>query len=329
MRDAVIRCGLGRRLSAFFLVLGTASLLLACGEEGGDRVAGDSPVDRYEGLPAFRRLSDEIACGGRPVTPTGFAKLAELGFDTVVSVESAVPDVDAAARYGLKTYHIPTGFGALETDGSLKIAAAAHAAVKGVYLHCDDGAARGPTAAVLAHMSRDALNIDEALTALRQAGVNESHAQLFGAVIAFKRPSKASLDEALAGVASSVPPSGVAAAMTEIQARSRRLEAWGAQDWHRPPPPGPTLGGPSPAPPPYSDLSAQEQARALASAFEGLPLPTGKASDLALFRQYRTDATMSVRLLAHALRRKEVEKADRALVRLNAACTMCHDAYRK
>ena len=106
------------------LVLGAAlvGLLGACGTGEADRTAGatstvgERPTAVLDaaglpvGLERYRRRSDRIGQGGEPHGEVAFRNLAALGYDTVVSVDGARPDVETAAKYGLRYVHGPLGY---------------------------------------------------------------------------------------------------------------------------------------------------------------------------------------------------------------------------
>src|SRR5262245_48501413 len=70
---------------------------------------GHAAVD-IVGLENLICVSERIYSGGQPQGEQAFQSLARLGVKTVVSVDGARPDVDAAHRNGLRYVHVPIGY---------------------------------------------------------------------------------------------------------------------------------------------------------------------------------------------------------------------------
>ena len=96
------------------------------------------------------KLSDNIYTGAAPSGRQTYAALVELGVRTLVGVDSARPDVEGAAAYGLRYIHIPIGYDEISTEAQLSIVAAMEAKDGPYYFHCHHGKHRGPAAAAVA-----------------------------------------------------------------------------------------------------------------------------------------------------------------------------------
>ncbi len=96
------------------------------------------------------KLSDNIYTGAAPSGRATYAALAELGVRTLVCVDSARPDVEGAAAYGLRYLHIPIGYDEISSQAQLTIVAAMEAKDGPYYFHCHHGKHRGPAAAAVA-----------------------------------------------------------------------------------------------------------------------------------------------------------------------------------
>ena len=94
-------------------------------------------------------MAERIGQGGQPAGEVAFQNLKALGFKSVLNVDGAVPDVEAAERQGLVYVHVPIGYDGIARDEALRIVKAAEMCEKPVYVHCHHGRHRGPAAAML------------------------------------------------------------------------------------------------------------------------------------------------------------------------------------
>src|SRR5262245_5214765 len=62
------------------------------------------------GLHNVFRVSERVYSGSSPDGDAGFAALEKLGVKTIISVDGAKPDAEAAGRHGLRYVHLPFGY---------------------------------------------------------------------------------------------------------------------------------------------------------------------------------------------------------------------------
>src|SRR5688572_20555590 len=60
-------------------------------------------------LPNAVRVHERVISGGLPEGDAAFAELNALGVKTIVSVDGAKPDLETAAKFGLRYVHLPHG----------------------------------------------------------------------------------------------------------------------------------------------------------------------------------------------------------------------------
>ena len=72
--------------------------------------------------------------GAEPHEDVAFAELAELGVRTVVSVDGAKPQADAARHHGLRYVHIPIGYDGVSEEAG-QVTCQARAYCRGTDLH--------------------------------------------------------------------------------------------------------------------------------------------------------------------------------------------------
>jgi protein tyrosine phosphatase (PTP) superfamily phosphohydrolase (DUF442 family) len=121
-------------------------LLIGCGRQPAaptTQAATPNP-DNLPGLHNVHRLSDKLISGSSPDGAVGFQSLKQLGVRTIISVDGAKPDVEAAKQAGLRYVHLPIGYGGVSEEQGLRLARAVHDLPGPIYLHCHHGKHRGP-----------------------------------------------------------------------------------------------------------------------------------------------------------------------------------------
>jgi hypothetical protein len=88
-----------------------------------------------KGLHNHRRWSERIGSGAQPEGEIAFRNLAALGYRVVVSVDGARPDLELAAKHGLRYVHIPIGYDGLDPGQRLAVAKAVETAEGPVFFH--------------------------------------------------------------------------------------------------------------------------------------------------------------------------------------------------
>jgi uncharacterized protein (TIGR01244 family) len=128
----------------------------------------ESPVKNYN------RASDRIATAGE-LTPAEIGLLWGLGFDAVVDVRPAAPEIIARERevaetHGLSYYHLPyTDEGVSDADLATFTALVADPRQLRILVHCQRGSRAG--AFLASYYLRVGANREFALTAGRAAGL--------------------------------------------------------------------------------------------------------------------------------------------------------------
>src|SRR5690606_22513376 len=111
----------------------------------------------------------------------GFRSLERLGVKTIISVDGAAPDVEAARARGMRYIHLPIGYDGIDHEQKLRLARAARDAMAQgpVYVHCHHGkhrsaAAAGTIAATLGWASSEAM-----IERMRVSGTSPNYAGLY------------------------------------------------------------------------------------------------------------------------------------------------------
>jgi len=134
------------------------------------------------------RVTPRLFSGSQPEGDAAFAELARLGIRTIISVDGARPDTEAARRYGLRYVHLPFGYDGVPSNRVVELTAAASLPTQ-IYVHCNHGLHRGPTAVALMCLAREDWTTEQAEAWLKQAGTAADYRGLYRAVREFQAPN--------------------------------------------------------------------------------------------------------------------------------------------
>jgi protein tyrosine phosphatase (PTP) superfamily phosphohydrolase (DUF442 family) len=269
------------------------------------------------GLPNAFRLSERLYSGAMPDGDAGFAALEHLGVRTIISVDGAQPDVDAAHRHGLRYVHMPVGYDGIPRERALQLARAVRDLPGPVYVHCHHGKHRGPTAAaaIMLCLEED-FTADAADAWLKQAGTDPHYKGLVGLPQTLQRPAPGELDNVSADFPEVAPVGPLAEIMVQIDERWGHLQALRNAGWQTP------VG--------HADLDAPHEALQLVEQFRELARSADLPDRPAAFRALLDVATTNAQTLEKCLRRPTIDgDAVEAAFRASAAaCTRCHESFR-
>ena len=260
-------------------------------------------------VPNLRRAATDVYCGGEPQGDAAFELLAELGVQTIVSVDGARPRVQAAKRHGLRYVHIPIGYDTISSHACASLARVVRECAQPIYVHCHHGRHRAPAAAAIACMVSGSHSVRDALELLEKAGTSRDYAGLWKAVAEYRNSAMTGGLPELLEVA---PVSDLASVMSEVDRNMDRLELCRQAGWN--------------PPPRQPDVEPIRLALLLREAFRELSRHSDdKAGELAgLLEQSARHAER----LEIALRRTDHVVADRLLRGLRSRCAACHQTYR-
>ena len=257
------------------------------------------------------RISRQLYAGGEPHNDAAFAELAEIGVKTIVSVDGARPDVQAAGKHGLRYIHIPIGYGVMEEDAVLSLSRVGQELQGPVYVHCHHGRHRGPAAAAVVYMASGRRPSSEARRILEVSKTSREYAGLWRSVEQFTPPPDD--DTELPELVETAHVESLAAAMAKIDRRFDTLRQCSRNSWR--------------TPTKQPDLVPGQEALAL---YEGLRESHRQLSGDydKRFRMWLDDAANDANLLYEALKSDNRAIADRRFDAIQKSCTRCHKAYR-
>ncbi len=161
-------------------------------------LCGTDPTGEFchieaKGIENFYSLGDAVYSGSTPQGEEGFGNLQKLGVQTVISVDGAAPEVDLAAKFGMRYVHLPVGYDGITRSNALRIVRAAQVLPRGVFVHCHRGSHRGPTAAALICEVLQGWSSKKAEAWLKVAGTDTNYPGLYRTVREFAQPTAAEL----------------------------------------------------------------------------------------------------------------------------------------
>jgi protein tyrosine phosphatase (PTP) superfamily phosphohydrolase (DUF442 family) len=263
-----------------------------------------------------------VISGGGPVGEAAFAELKALGVRTVISVDGARPDVETAAKFGLRYVHLPHGYDGIPEQRAQELAKAVRDLEGMVYIHCHHGRHRSPAAASVACVTAGLIDHSQAVAVLELAGTSRNYRGLYESA-SEARPLEGALLDALDvefPETADVPP--MAEAMVALEHTHDHLQAIAAAAWR--------------TPPKHPDLEPAHEALLLREHFTELLRTKDVQRQNEDFRQLLRDSEAAARELEDELRAFEKAAVDatppeslgRRAAHIEANCTACHQKYR-
>ncbi len=260
-------------------------------------------------------VTPRVYSGSVPEGEADFAALANLGVTTVISVDGARPDIEAAKKHGLAYVHLPLGYDGIPTNRVADLALAMKNVAGPVYVHCHHGKHRGPAAVAMMCLAGEGWTTNRAEAWLRTAGTADDYAGLYRDVRGFVLPRAEHL--------ASRPPlpevaktSSVVEAMVAIDEHSDRLKAAQKAAWKEVP-------GLPDVRPSQEAVLLWEQLRELGR-HHGT---TGRPED---YRRLMTESEAAAFALRDELKKSTPDplRADEGLKKVGQSCTACHQKFR-
>ncbi len=181
------------------------------------------PIDSHD-IHNMYQLTPRLYSGSQP-EGAAFDELKKLGVTTIISVDGAAPDIEAAKARGMRYIHLPIGYDAVPEEKAMLLAKAMKETTGPVFLHCHHGKHRGPAAAGVCAIADSGWSNEEAVKWMNKAGTSPDYKGLFESVDKFKKPD----DRALAKITAPLPERAkipaTAEAMVHVDAQWEHLLA--------------------------------------------------------------------------------------------------------
>lgn len=276
-------------------------------------LADTQPRD-YAGVENVVAYVPRVYSGSVPHGAEGFETLKSWGVKTVISVDGAAPDAEAARKAGLRYVHLPIGYDGMEEERTLEIARALQLAQErgAVYMHCHHGKHRSAGAAGAAAVTLGLSTPEEATARMKVSGTSPSYPGLYGCV-ALATPVSAARLSALSSEFPEVwEPQGLVKSMVEIGHAFDHLKEIRKAGWR--------------VPANHPDLVPAAEAGQLTDLFRTLNLEDRPADYQAWARDsQRLASEIETALVAGDFVPAEL---DERLNRIGRSCKDCHAPYR-
>ncbi len=142
------------------------------------------------GVDNLYQLAENLYSGSKPRGEEGLQFLAKLGIKTILSVDGATPDVEAAKKFGIGYVHIPISTHGITEAQAEQIVKAAAEQPGPLFVHCHYGMNRGPSAAAIIGIAQHDWSAEQAVAWMKKAGTDSSCTGLFRDVRNFNAPSE-------------------------------------------------------------------------------------------------------------------------------------------
>lgn len=274
---------------------------------------------QHDGLPNAFQLHPKVISGGTPDGDGGFAQLKQIGVKTIISVDGARPDLERAAKQGLRYVHLPHGYGGISRLHARTLAKAVRELPAPIYIHCHHGKHRSPAAAMVACIGAGLVEIEKGVMFLLVAGTSERYVGLYAAVSEaqkFEQDDIDSLDASFPEV-TEVPP--LAKAMVNLEVRFDNLMIssrtnWKVNDAH-------------------PDIDAAHEALMLKEHFAEILRTVPSVESFKEFREtlrdsHRVASQMEFHLNRRPLTAESMSALSSAITALKTDCRRCHASYR-
>lgn len=296
-----------------------ASLALVFVASASAAVAAEPITNTPPALHNVFRLTPRVLSGSQPEGDAALAWLAAQGVKTIVSVDGARPDVEAARQHGLRYVHLPVGYDGVPTNRVAELAKLAATMPGPFYVHCHHGKHRGPAAAAVLCEASAHWSAAEAEAFLQQAGTARDYPGLYRSVREFRPPAAwelAALTNAPPEVAATP---GLVQAMVALDGCMERLRACQQAGWR--------------APAIHPDLSPASESLQLWEQLRELGRSETPRTKPPAFRQLLETSERSADELRRALQETQPGSAsastlDARLRTVTESCSTCHVRYR-
>ncbi len=265
------------------------------------------------------QLQEGLYSGALPEGDAAFAELAALGIKTIVCVDGARPDLEAAARHGLSYLHVPIGYDGIDRDTGNAFTRVALEAEGPLYFHCHHGKHRGPAAAAIALRAATGCSTEEALAVLTTAGTSHDYPGLWRDVAGWTPPNA---DEVLPELHEVAQVADFTASMAILDRDWDELKALRASSWQ--------------TPEAHPDLDLRRSAKAFAEHYADSAhvIPAEHATDVVLLDQMQAGLQMAEKLqllveeASTPPTTAQIPALEEAFLELKASCKDCHKDYR-
>ncbi|MCA9232293.1 MAG: hypothetical protein KDA57_16720 [Planctomycetales bacterium] len=273
-------------------------------------------------LPNAVQIHPKVISGGLPESDAAFQELQSLGVKTIISVDGMKPDVETAAKHGLRYVHLPHGYDGIPGFRVKQLAKAVRELDGPIYIHCHHGMHRSPAAASVACVAAGMIPASESLSILKFAGTSPNYRGLYQSAREAKPLETALLDELETEfpATAEVPP--LAKSMVAMEHTHDHLQLIAKAGWQ--------------SPTNHPDLDPAHETLLMKEHFTELLRSEDVETQPEEFKQYLRESELAAKAIEDALRKWQAasppvetrETIERLSARLSANCKACHQQFR-
>lgn len=306
-----------------FWVISVALALCACQQPGQEAThlsiqpptpAATAPAE-FPGLHQVVTYAPGLYSGAVPEGDEGFASLQAMGVKTIISVDGAMPDVEAAREHGLRYVHLPIGYNGASPERAKELAKAIESLPGPIYVHCHHGKHRSAGALAVAGVMTGRFNNAFAVERMKVSGTAPTYTGLFRGAEEAKLMDPKVLSNLVCAFPERSKPDGMVAGMVAIDEFNDQLKEIEKAGW--------TVPEHSP------DLVPVSVAKQMSEHLVALRTDEHTVREGAEFLALLNDSVSKASTLQQALELKlaQEELATR-MKALQASCKACHKQYR-
>jgi protein tyrosine phosphatase (PTP) superfamily phosphohydrolase (DUF442 family) len=273
------------------------------------------------GIHNLFKLSDQVISGSEPRGEEAFRQLQAMGVRTIISVDGKKPDVELAAKHGMRYVHVPIEYKGMSADEIEQLVKTYRELQGPFFTHCFHGKHRGPAAAAIGRLVLDGVSREEAVAEMRQwCGTAPEYEGLYRDVATRPIPSEAESKAYAFDFPSARSFGGFRDAMITISRRDDALKSGSKREFA--------------LDPVHPDIDPIHEAGTIADSLRIAGTMTEVQDCPQDFHDWlRQSADLALRLekeLTAARRDEEgaLSASKRTYAELTKACTTCHEAYR-
>lgn len=307
------------------IVLASFLTISGCKDE---RACHPAPVAQRAPVPITDvRLDNAFAFtetvwgGAEPHDENAFKALKEIGVKTILSVDGARPNVELAAKHGLRYVHLPIGYDEVPRERAREIAKLFIESSGPIFVHCHHGKHRSPAALATACVVASLMTHDDARLAMKAGGTGENYTGLWDSARNAQPVARKELKAMQVRFVerAAVPPQ--AEVMVAIDHLFSNLQACQKSGWL--------------PPKSHPDIVPARSALELRELFSELMRTPEHAKKQADYKRWMESSEAELKMMELLLRSfkesgasKPPPEIDLAFQRLGKSCTDCHAVYR-
>ncbi|XVJ58830.1 MAG: cytochrome c [Tepidisphaera sp.] len=278
----------------------------------------DATAKDYPGIHNAVAFHEGYVSGSVPEGQAGFETLAAMGIRTIISVDGAAPDVEAAKALGMRYIHLPIGYNGFNEQRKLELVRASRDALAQgpVYIHCHHGKHRSAGAAATVAASLGWSTPDQGVARMKVSGTAPNYKGLYSCATTATVLSASTIDAVPGDFPAVDPPKGLVKAMVEIDEVFEHLKSIEKAAWK--------------APSDHPDLVPAAEAGRLADHYRLLvddAYTRRKPAEFKAFMERSRDEAQALEDLLGAATPDPIKLAAQSKL-IAASCKECHTKYR-